>query len=55
MFGVGHRKSLRRKGRTFAILEKNACGFRNRDHLRTAIFFHCGGLDLYPGPGANDA
>lgn len=25
-----------------------ACGFRNRDHYRTAIYFHCGGLDLYP-------
>ena len=21
---------------------------RNRDHLKTAIFFHCGGLDLHP-------
>lgn len=25
-----------------------ACGFRNFDHFRTAIFFHCGGLRLYP-------
>ena len=25
-----------------------ACGFRNFDHFRTAIFFHCGGLHLYP-------
>ena len=30
--------------------KKNAYGYRNRDHLRTAIFFHCGGLDLYPPP-----
>ncbi len=29
-------------------LKKNACGFRNRDRFRTAILFHCGGLDLYP-------
>ena len=25
-----------------------ACGYRNRDHDKTAISFHCGGLDLYP-------
>jgi transposase len=25
-----------------------ARGYRNRDHFKTAIFFHCGGLDLYP-------
>jgi transposase len=29
-------------------VKKNACGFRNRDRFRTAILFHCGGLDLYP-------
>ena len=28
--------------------KKNSYGFRNRDHLKTAIFFHCGGLELYP-------
>jgi transposase len=28
---------------------KMAYGFSNRDHLKTAIYFHCGGLDLYPG------
>ena len=25
-----------------------ACGFRNRDRFRMAIYFHLGGLDLYP-------
>jgi len=25
-----------------------ACGYRNREHYRQAIYFHCGGLDLYP-------
>jgi len=25
-----------------------ARGFRNRDRFRDAIYFHCGGLDLYP-------
>jgi transposase len=25
-----------------------ARGFRNRENFRTAIYFHCGGLDLYP-------
>jgi transposase len=28
--------------------KKMAYGFRNREHFKTAIFFHCGGLDLYP-------
>jgi transposase len=25
-----------------------AYGFRSTEHFKTAIFFHCGGLDLYP-------
>ena len=29
-----------------------ACGYRNREHYKTAIYFHCGGLDLYPRPEA---
>ena len=29
-------------------VKKMARGFRNRDHFKTAIYFHCGGLDLYP-------
>jgi transposase len=29
-------------------IKHSAFGFRNRDHFRTAIFFHCGGLDLRP-------
>jgi transposase len=35
-------------------VKRLACGYRNRDHYRTAIYFHCGGLDLYPKrkPGA---
>jgi len=28
-------------------IKQMACGFRNRDHYRTAILFHCGELDLY--------
>jgi len=28
-------------------INQMACGFRNREHYRTAILFHCGGLDLY--------
>lgn len=27
-----------------------AHGFRNREHFKTAIYFHCGGLNLYPVP-----
>jgi len=33
-----------------------ACGYRNREHYKTAILFHCGGLDLYPrAPEASTA
>ena len=28
--------------------KRRACGFRNRERFRTAIYFHCGGLALYP-------
>ncbi|MFZ6813791.1 ISL3 family transposase [Undibacterium sp. Rencai35W] len=31
-----------------ATVQKRACGFRNRDNFKIAIYFHCGGLDLYP-------
>jgi transposase len=30
------------------MVKEMACGFRNRDHYKLAIYFHCGGLDLYP-------
>lgn len=29
-------------------IKKMAYGYRNREHFKTAIFFHCGGLQLYP-------
>jgi len=29
-------------------VKKTARGFRNPEHFKTAIYFHCGGLDLYP-------
>lgn len=29
-------------------IKQMACGFRNIEHFKTAIYFHCGGLDLYP-------
>jgi transposase len=29
-------------------IKRKACGFRNAQHFTTAIYFHCGGLDLYP-------
>jgi transposase len=31
-------------------IKRMACGFRNRSHYRTAIYFHCGGLNLFPSP-----
>ena len=32
------------------VLKFRARGFRNRGRFRNAIYFHCGGLDLYPAP-----
>lgn len=29
-------------------VKRMACGFRNRENFRHAIYFHLGGLDLYP-------
>ena len=29
-------------------IKKRAYGFRNKEHFKTAIYFHCGGLQLYP-------
>jgi hypothetical protein len=30
------------------MVKQMSCGFRNREHYKKAIYFHCGGLDLYP-------
>jgi transposase len=30
-------------------IKRAACGFRNKDRFKNAIYFHLGGLDLYPG------
>ena len=29
-------------------IKKMAYGFCNLEHFKTAIYFHCGGLQLYP-------
>jgi transposase len=29
-------------------IKRKCCGFRNPDNFKNAIYFHCGGLDLYP-------
>jgi transposase len=29
-------------------IKRKCCGFRNVENFKTAIYFHCGGLDLYP-------
>lgn len=36
-------------------IKKRAFGFRNPENFKTAIYFHCGGLNLYPGPRATHA
>jgi transposase len=33
-----------------ATVQKRACGYRNPDHFKIAVYFHCGGLNLYPSP-----
>lgn len=29
-------------------IKRKACGYRNKENFKTAIYFFCGGLDLYP-------
>jgi transposase len=29
-------------------IKRKACGFRSKENFKTAIYFHCGGLELYP-------
>jgi len=31
-----------------ATVQKRACGFRNPKYFKTAVYFYCGGLNLYP-------
>ena len=31
-----------------ATVQKRACGYRNPDNFKIAVYFHCGGLSLYP-------
>ena len=31
-----------------ALIEKMAFGYRNMEHLKTAIYFRCSNLQLYP-------
>lgn len=31
-----------------ATVQKRACGYRNPNHFKVAVYFHCGGLNLYP-------
>ena len=35
-------------------IKRRACGFRNRVRFKVAIYFHCGGLDLYPATLRSD-
>jgi transposase len=30
------------------FIKRRVGGYRNPDNFKTAIFFHCGGLELYP-------
>lgn len=31
-----------------ATVQKRACGYRNPNHFKIAVYFQCGGLNLYP-------
>jgi hypothetical protein len=35
-------------GSRIANVRKRACGYRNPNHFRIAVHFHCSGLDLHP-------
>ena len=39
--------SLEAVSATIRWVKKAARGFRNMEHFKTAIYFYCGGLDLY--------
>jgi hypothetical protein len=41
-------RTLTRSNLKIRWVKKTARGFRNVEHFKTAIHFHCGGLDLYP-------
>lgn len=41
----GHSESMNSR---IQRLKRRACGFRSRERFRNAIYFHCGGLNLYP-------
>jgi transposase len=47
MLGVhnGHAESTNAR---IQRIKARACGFRNRERFRNAIYFHCGGLELMP-------
>lgn len=34
-------------------VKRMACGYRNRERFRNAIYFHLGGLNLYPAPATH--
>ncbi len=40
--------SLEGVNATIQWVKKTARGFRNPEHFKIAIYFHCGGLELYP-------
>ena len=35
-------------GSKIMSIKRRVGGYRNRENFKTAIFFYCGGLDLYP-------
>lgn len=41
----GHAEGMNSK---IQRIKQRACGFRNKERFRNAIYFHLGGLDLYP-------
>jgi hypothetical protein len=35
-------------GSRIANVQKRACGYRNPNHFRIAVYLHCSGLNLHP-------
>jgi transposase len=47
----GHAESANAK---IQRIKARACGYRNRERFKAAIYFHCGGLDLMPDGVSQD-
>jgi transposase len=47
-WGSGRSRSREGLNSRIQAIRVSARGYRNREHFKTAIYFHLGGLQLYP-------